>query len=114
MPPSHQCAACRSGTSFIFTNYLSKVNPDWKPKSVKATAVNWPVMPVAGNEGVSQGRLPTRSAAVEYAYVKQNKMTFAQLRNSAGTYVSWTTPASAAAAGADWAKSSTRSDRAAR
>lgn len=98
-----------SGTSFIFTNYLSKVNPEWKTKVGEGTAVNWPVGAGGkGNEGVAAfvGRLPNSIGYVEYAYVKQNKMTFAQLRNSAGTYVSPDdTSFKAAAAGADWAKS---------
>ena len=98
-----------SGTSFIFTNYLSKVNPEWKSKVGEGTAVNWPVGAGGkGNEGVAAfvGRLPNSIGYVEYAYVKQNKMTFAQLRNSVGTYVSPDDNAfKAAAAGADWAKS---------
>ena len=98
-----------SGTSFIFTNYLSKVNPEWKSKVGEGTAVNWPVGAGGkGNEGVAAfvGRLPNSIGYVEYAYVKQNKMTFAQLRNSAGAYVSPDDSAfKAAAAGADWAKS---------
>jgi phosphate transport system substrate-binding protein len=98
-----------SGTSFIFTNYLSKVNPEWKTKVGEGTAVNWPVGAGGkGNEGVAAfvGRLPNSIGYVEYAYVKQNKMTFAQMRNSAGTFVSPDDVAfKAAAAGADWAKS---------
>ena len=98
-----------SGTSFIFTNYLSKVNPEWKSKVGEGTAVNWPVGAGGkGNEGVAAfvSSLPNSIGYVEYAYVKQNKMTFAQLRNSAGTYVSPDDAAfKAAAAGADWAKS---------
>lgn len=98
-----------SGTSFIFTNYLSKVNPEWKSKVGEGTAVNWPVGAGGkGNEGVAAfvSRLPNSIGYVEYAYVKQNKMIFAQLRNSAGTYVSPDDGAfKAAAAGADWAKS---------
>ena len=98
-----------SGTSFIFTNYLSKVNPEWKSKVGEGTAVNWPVGAGGkGNEGVAAfvGRLPNSIGYVEYAYVKQNKMNFAQLRNAAGTYVSPDDSAfKAAAVGADWAKS---------
>ncbi len=98
-----------SGTSFIFTNYLSKVNPEWKSKVGEGTAVNWPVGAGGkGNEGVAAfvGRLPNSIGYVEYAYVKQNKMTFAQLKNSAGSFVSPDdTSFKAAAAGADWAKS---------
>ena len=98
-----------SGTSFIFTNYLSKVNPEWKTKVGEGTAVNWPVGAGGkGNEGVAAfvGRLPNSIGYVEYAYVKQNKMTFAQMRNAAGTFVSPDDASfKAAAAGADWAKS---------
>ncbi len=98
-----------SGTSFIFTNYLSKVNPEWKTKVGEGTAVNWPVGAGGkGNEGVAAfvGRLPNSIGYVEYAYVKQNKMTFAQLQNAAGSFVSPDDSAfKAAAAGADWTKS---------
>ncbi len=98
-----------SGTSFIFTNYLSKVNPEWKTKVGEGTAVNWPVGAGGkGNEGVAAfvGRLPNSIGYVEYAYVKQNKMTFAQMRNAAGTFVAPDDTAfKAAAVGADWAKS---------
>lgn len=98
-----------SGTSFIFTNYLSKVNAEWKTKVGEGTAVNWPVGAGGkGNEGVAAfvGRLPNSIGYVEYAYVKQNKMTFAVMRNAAGTFVSPDDVAfKAAAAGADWAKS---------
>ncbi len=98
-----------SGTSFIFTNYLSKANAEWKAKVGEGTAVNWPVGAGGkGNEGVAAfvGRLPNSIGYVEYAYVKQNKMTFAQLKNSAGNFVSPDDVAfKAAAAGADWSKS---------
>ncbi|WP_311223986.1 MULTISPECIES: phosphate ABC transporter substrate-binding protein PstS [unclassified Acidovorax] len=98
-----------SGTSFIFTNYLSKVNPEWKSKVGEGTAVNWPTGAGGkGNEGVAAfvGRLPNSIGYVEYAYVKQNKMTFVQLQNADGAYVSPDDDAfKAAAAGADWAKS---------
>jgi phosphate transport system substrate-binding protein len=98
-----------SGTSFIFTNYLSKVNPEWKTKVGEGTAVNWPTGAGGkGNEGVAAfvGRLPNSIGYVEYAYVKQNKMTFAQMQNSAGQFVNPDDAAfKAAAAGADWSKS---------
>ncbi|MEJ7685937.1 MAG: phosphate ABC transporter substrate-binding protein PstS [Variovorax sp.] len=97
-----------SGTTFLFTNYLSKVNADWKSKVGEGTAVNWPTGAGGkGNEGVAAfvGRLPNSIGYVEYAYVKQNKMTYAQLQNSAGTFVSPDDTAfKAAAAGADWSK----------
>lgn len=98
-----------SGTSFIFTNYLSKVNAEWKTKVGEGTAVNWPVGAGGkGNEGVAAfvGRLPNSIGYLEYAYVKQNKMTFAQMKNSAGNFVSPDDTAfKAAAAGAEWSKS---------
>jgi phosphate transport system substrate-binding protein len=98
-----------SGTSFIFTNYLSKVNPDWKAKVGEGTAVNWPTGAGGkGNEGVSAfvQRLPNSIGYVEYAYAKQNKMTYTLLKNKDGNFV----PPDAenfksAAAGADWNKS---------
>jgi phosphate transport system substrate-binding protein len=97
-----------SGTSFIFTNYLSKVNPEWKSKVGEGTAVNWPTGAGGkGNEGVSSyvQRLPNSIGYVEYAYAKQNKMAHVQLKNQAGNFVE---PDDlnfkAAAAGADWSK----------
>lgn len=97
-----------SGTTFIWTNYLSKVNPEFKAKVGEGTAVNWPLGAGGkGNEGVAAfvARLPNSIGYVEYAYVKQNKMTYAQVQNSAGT---WVTPSDdafkAAAAGAEWKK----------
>jgi phosphate transport system substrate-binding protein len=97
-----------SGTSFIFTNYLSKVNADWKTKVGEGTAVNWPTGAGGkGNEGVAAfvQRLPNSIGYVEYAYVKQNKMTFTLMRNKDGNFVTPNDTAfKAAAAGADWAK----------
>lgn len=98
-----------SGTTFLFTNYLSKVNAEWKTKVGDGTAVNWPVGAGGkGNEGVAAfvKQLPNSIGYVEYAYVKQNKMTYAQMRNAAGTIVSPDDTAfKAAAASADWSKS---------
>ncbi len=98
-----------SGTSFIFTNYLSKVNAEWKSKVGEGTAVNWPAGAGGkGNEGVAAfvGRLPNSIGYVEYAYVKQNKMVYTQMLNSAGSFVSPNDTAfKAAAAGAEWSKS---------
>jgi phosphate transport system substrate-binding protein len=98
-----------SGTSFIFTNYLSKVNAEWKAKVGEGTAVNWPAGAGGkGNEGVAAfvNRLPNSIGYVEYAYVKQNKMTYALMQNAAGQFVAPDDTAfKAAAAGADWAKS---------
>jgi phosphate transport system substrate-binding protein len=98
-----------SGTTFIFTNYLSKVNPEWKSKVGEGTAVNWPTGAGGkGNEGVAAfvGRLPNSIGYVEYAYVKQNKMTYALMQNAAGQFVAPDDSAfKAAAAGAEWSKS---------
>ena len=98
-----------SGTSFIFTNYLSKVSPEWKEKIGEGKAVNWPVGTGGkGNEGVAQfvARLPNSIGYVEYAYVKQNKMTFVKLKNAAGNAVAPDEASfKAAAAAADWKKS---------
>jgi len=98
-----------SGTSFLFTNYLSKVNAEWKSKVGEGTAVNWPTGAGGkGNEGVAAfvGRLPNSIGYVEYAYVKQNKMTYALLQNASGKFASPDDTAfKAAAAGADWSKS---------
>jgi phosphate transport system substrate-binding protein len=97
-----------SGTTFIFTNYLSKISPEWKTKVGEGTAVNWPVGAGGkGNEGVAAfvGRLPNSMGYVEYSYVKQNKMTYALMQNSAGSFIKPEDDSfKAAAAGADWAK----------
>ena len=99
-----------SGTSFIVTNYLSKVSPEWKSKIGEGTSVNWPAGGAAGkgNEGVSTyvQRLPNSIGYVEYAYAKQNHMTHVALKNQAGNFVEPTEQAfKAAAAGAEWSKS---------
>ncbi len=99
-----------SGTSFIFTNYLSKVNADWKARVGAGTSPNWPANGVGGkgNEGVSQyvQRLQNSIGYVESAYAKQNHMTTVQLKNQAGAFVQPVeTTFQAAAAGADWTKS---------
>jgi phosphate transport system substrate-binding protein len=97
-----------SGTSFIFTNYLSKVNPEWKAKVGEGTAVNWPTGAGGkGNEGVAAfvQRLPNSIGYVEYAYAKQNKMAHTLLKNQAGNFVAPDDENfKAAAAGADWSK----------
>jgi phosphate transport system substrate-binding protein len=98
-----------SGTTFIFSNYLSKVSPEWKQKVGEGTAVQWPVgLGGKGNEGVSAfvQRLPGSIGYVEYAYAKQNKMTHAVMKNAAGNFVAPDdTTFKAAAANADWTKS---------
>ncbi|HKR41668.1 MAG TPA: phosphate ABC transporter substrate-binding protein PstS [Paraburkholderia sp.] len=98
-----------SGTSFIWTNYLSKVNPDWKSKVGEGTTVNWPTGTGGkGNDGVAAfvQRLPGAIGYVEWAYAKQNHMVYAALKNEAGAVVQPSTETfKAAAAGADWKKS---------
>ena len=98
-----------SGTSFNFTNYLSKVNAEWKSKVGEGTAVNWPTGAGGkGNEGVSAfvQRLPNSIGYVEYAYAKQNKMAYTLLQNSAGNFVAPDDLTfKAAAANADWNRS---------
>jgi phosphate transport system substrate-binding protein len=98
-----------TGTTFIFTNYLSKVNAEWKAKVGEGTAVNWLVgLGGKGNEGVATyvARLPNSMGYVEYAYVKQNKLNYAILQNAAGHFVKPQDDTfMAAAAGADWTKS---------
>lgn len=111
--PADEIAVVRradgSGTSFIFTNYLSKVNTEWKDKVGESTSPNWPTGAGGkGNEGVSAfvTRLPSSIGYVEYAYAKQNKMAHVQMQNASGAYVH---PSDdnfkAAAAGAEWNKS---------
>ncbi|MEM5436068.1 phosphate ABC transporter substrate-binding protein PstS [Paraburkholderia diazotrophica] len=98
-----------SGTSFIWTHYLSQVNPEWKSKVGEGTTVNWPTGTGGkGNDGVAAfvQRLPGAIGYVEWAYAKQNKMTYTSLKNSAGAVVEPKTETfKAAAAGAEWSKS---------
>ncbi len=98
-----------SGTTFLFTNYLSKVNAEWQAKVGEGTAVNWPAGAGGkGNEGVSAfvQRLPNSIGYVEYAYAKQNKMSHVLLKNKDGNFAAPDEDNfKAAAAGADWAKS---------
>jgi phosphate transport system substrate-binding protein len=98
-----------SGTTFNFTNYLSRVHPEWKTKVGEGTAVNWPVGAGGkGNEGVAAfvNRLPNSIGYVEYAYVKQAKMSYTLMKNRDGVFVAPNDDAfKAAAAGADWSKS---------
>ena len=95
-----------SGTTFIFTDYLSKTNPDWKSKVGANTAVEWPVgLGAKGNEGVANNVANTKGAIgyVEHAYAKQNKLNFTKLINKNGKAVTPTAAAfQAAAASADW------------
>ena len=98
-----------SGTTFIWTNYLSKVNDDWKTKVGEGSSVNWPVGTGGkGNDGVAAfvQRLPGALGYVEWAYAKQNHMTYAAMTNASGAVVQPKTETfKAAAAGADWSKS---------
>lgn len=98
-----------SGTTFNFTNYLSRVHAEWKAKVGEGTAVNWPVGAGGkGNEGVAAfvNRLPNSIGYVEYSYVKQNKMTYTLMKNHDGVFVAPDDESfKAAAAGADWNKS---------
>jgi phosphate transport system substrate-binding protein len=96
-----------SGTTFNFTDYLSKVSADWKSKVGSGTAVEWPAgVGAKGNEGVSGNIAQTKNAIgyVEYAYAKQNKLAYTALVNKAGKAVQPTNEAfKAAASNADWA-----------
>jgi phosphate transport system substrate-binding protein len=97
-----------SGTTFNWTDYLSTVSPEWLAKVGRGAAVKWPAAASVGgkgNEGVAANvtRIKGSIGYVEYAYVKQNKMTFMQLQNKSGKYVSPDDLTFAAAAdGADW------------
>ena len=97
-----------SGTTFIFTNYLSKVSADWKSKVGSNTSVEWPAgIGAKGNEGVANNVAQTKGAIgyVETAYAKQNNLTTTKMINKDGKAVAATSEAiMAAAAGADWAK----------
>jgi phosphate transport system substrate-binding protein len=97
-----------SGTNFLFTDYLSKVSPEFKEKVGSNTSVQWPTgLGGKGNEGVAALASRTNGAIgyVEYAYVKQNKMNYAQLQNAAGKFVEPKSESfQAAAANADWEK----------
>ena len=98
-----------SGTTFIFTDYLSKVSPDWKSNVGASTSVEWPVgIGAKGNEGVSNNVTQTKGAIgyVEYAYALENKMASVKMINKDGKAVAPSAASfQAAAANADWAKS---------
>jgi len=97
-----------SGTSFNFTDYLTSVSKEWADAVGKGAAVKWPAPSSVGgkgNEGVAANvnRIKGSVGYVEYAYVKKNKMTFMQVQNANGKYVSPDDLTfAAAAAGADW------------
>jgi phosphate transport system substrate-binding protein len=91
----------------LFTNYLSKISPEWKQKVGEGTSVKWPTgVGGKGNEGVANyiRQIAGAIGYVEYAYAKQSKLSYALLENREGGYVGPTDDAfKAAAAGADWA-----------
>ena len=95
-----------SGTTWIYTNYLSKVSPEWKSKVGNDKAVSWPAgVGGKGNEGVASyvSRIKGSIGYVEYAYALQNKMASVKLENRDGHFVDPTSDAfQAAAANADW------------
>jgi phosphate transport system substrate-binding protein len=97
-----------SGTTFIFTHYLSRLSPEWKQKVGNATSVNWATgVGGKGNEGVASyvQRIKGGIGYVEYAYALQNKMAYALLQNAAGNFVKPNAASfQAAAANAAWAK----------
>ena len=97
-----------SGTSFVFTSFLSAQSPAWAQRVGANDAVEWPTgLGGKGNDGVAAFVKQTIGSIgyVEYAYAKQNKMTYANLKNKAGQFVAPTAGAFAAAAsGADWSK----------
>ena len=97
-----------SGTSFIFTNYLSKVSAEWKSSVGESTAVSWKAgIGGKGNEGVAANvqRMKNTIGYVEYAYAMQNKMNFVQMKNRDGQFIKPEDNSfKAAAAGAQWDK----------
>jgi phosphate transport system substrate-binding protein len=97
-----------SGTSFLFTDFLSKVNAQFKTSVGAGTAVKWPVgLGGKGNEGVAANVTNTKNSIgyVEYAYAKKNKMEYVSLKNHDGQFVEPNEDSfKSAAAGADWAK----------
>lgn len=97
-----------SGTTFLWTDFLSKTNADFKTEVGSGTAVKWPAgVGGKGNEGVAANvqRIKGSIGYVEYAYAKKNKMSHTQLKNRDGQFVQPDDETfKAAAAGADWAK----------
>lgn len=99
-----------SGTTFIFADYLSKVNPEWEASIGADTTVDWPIgVGGQGNEGVSAytARIAGSIGYVEYAYAKKNKLSYALMANHEGRFVAPDIAAfQAAAANADWSRAS--------
>ena len=90
-----------SGTTYIWTDYLSKVSPEWKTKVGTNTSVAWPIgLGAKGNEGVAGQVLQTAGAIgyVELIYAEQNHMTFGSVQNAAGIFVKASTDSVSAAA----------------
>jgi phosphate transport system substrate-binding protein len=109
LPPTKIIVVHRSdgsGTTFIYTNWLSKVCPDWKEKVGFGTSVNWPAgIGGKGNEGVAAyaKQAPGAIGYVEYAYARQNKMSVASIKNKEGNFVEPKQETfKAAAANASW------------
>jgi phosphate transport system substrate-binding protein len=89
-----------SGTTYIWTDYLSKVSPEWQQKVGKSTSVDWPVgLGGKGNEGVSAtvAQTPGAIGYVELAYANSNKLAYAELQNKAGKFINPTLEATTAA-----------------
>ena len=97
-----------SGTSFVFTNFLASNSPAWAQRVGANDSVEWPTgLGGKGNDGVAAFVKQTIGSIgyVEYAFAKQNKLTYAAMKNKAGVFVEPTAPAfAAAAASADWSK----------
>jgi phosphate transport system substrate-binding protein len=93
-----------SGTSYIFTDYLAKVSPEWKDRVGRGTAVNWPVgVGQKGNEGIAGmvRQAPYSVGYVELIYAEQNKMSFGMMRNHDGKFIKASTSGVTAAAAAN-------------
>lgn len=112
LPPQNIAVVRRadgSGTSYVFTSYLAKVNNEWKSKVGSGSTVNWPTgLGGKGNDGIAAfvQRLPGSIGYVEYAYAKQNNLAYTKLLSADGKPVAPTEEGfSAAAKGADWSKS---------
>jgi phosphate transport system substrate-binding protein len=103
--PAKDIIACHrsdgSGTSFVWTDYLSKVSPEWKTKVGSNTSVNWPVgLGGKGNEGVAGlvRQQPGAIGYVELIYALQNKITYGSIKNAAGRFVKASLASTTAAA----------------
>jgi phosphate transport system substrate-binding protein len=90
-----------SGTTFVWTDYLSKVSPDWKSQVGKGTSVKWPIgLGAKGNEGVAGmvRQMPGAMGYIELIYAEQNKITHGAVKNAAGKFVKASLQATTAAA----------------